>query len=210
MSGYYNLDLNPDTKPFGLRHELNAQYKGAQRFELAAPDAAGTMIVWARDLNEARDHLTNALYELIFAAGRNGEGAHNPQCPFCDGRTQRRGRNSNGTRIWKCQGECKRSFVLDRQWRGGIGHAAQSKKPAFVRLLLSGVSVRDAADQLRLNISTAGNWAEKVAANNPEMIEGLTCVCGKPIRHRGSCWYRMGLTQKAAKLTVARASGGVS
>lgn len=201
MSGYFNLELKPDVMPTGLRHELNRYYKGAQRFEMTAPDAAGTIVVWARNIEEARDHLVNALYDLVFAAGRNGAALANPKCPFCGARTQRGGRNSSGTRVWKCQGdECRRSFVLHRVWRGGINHPAQSKKPAFVRLYLSGVSVREAATQLRLNISTAANWAEQVAANNPDAIANLSCACGKPIRHRGSCWYRMGLQKKASRL----------
>jgi hypothetical protein len=96
--------------------------------------------------------------------------------------------------------------VLNRVWRGGINHPAQSKKPDFVRLYLSGVAVRDAAEQLRINISTAGNWAEQVAANNPEAIAGLSCACGKPIRHRGTCWYRLGIQQKAVRLTKGGAA----
>lgn len=201
MSGYFNLDLNPDVMPSGLRHELNQRYKGAQRFEMTAPDAAGTIVVWARNPEEAHDHLLNALYDLIFAAGRYGARTANPKCPFCGAHTQRAGRNSSGTRVWKCQGDdCKRTFVLNRVWRGGINHPAQSKKPAFVKLYLSGVSPREAAEKLGINIQTAHNWAEKVAANNPEAMLRLSCACGKPIRHRGTCAYRLGLKKRAMNL----------
>ena len=171
-------------------HVLNQPYKGSRRFEMKAPDAEGIIAVHARTEQEARDHLLNAFFELVF------RGAHrtfqNPACPFCSGRTQRKGRNSAGTRVWTCQNpECRRCFVLNRVWRGGINHPSQSKKPEFVRLFLAGVSVADAADRLHLNHSTAGNWADQVAANNPDALANLNCPCGKPIRHRGSCAHRM-------------------
>jgi transposase-like protein len=206
MSGYFNLELNPDVMPTGLRHKLNERYKGSQKFEISAPDAAGTLIVWARTRDEAQDHLVNAMFDLIFAAGRNGASVSNPKCPFCGAHTQRGGRNSSGTRVWSCQGvECRRKFVLNRAWRGGVNHPSQSKKPEFVRLLLSGITVRDAADQLKLSVSTAGNWAEKVAANHPEVIAELKCACGKPIRHRGTCSYRIAARQRTANLIKGNA-----
>lgn len=194
MSGYYNLELKPDLRGVTTRpHQLNRKYKSAQRFVMRAPDAPGTLVVWALDEQEARDHLINALFELLFRPAPGSALTSNPPCPFCGGHAQSHGRNSSGKRNWKCMAEaCGRYFVLDRVWRGGINHPAQSKKPEFVRLLLSGVSVRDAANRLNLHMNTAGNWAEKVAANNPEAMVSLSCPCGKPIRHRGSCWYRMG------------------
>jgi len=199
---YFHLDLKPDLRGVVSRpHALNDRYKGARRFEMKAPDSPGVLIVYARDEQEAREHLVNALFDLIFRPGPGSSLAANPKCPFCKGRTQSHGRNSAGKRNWKCMSaECGRYFVLDRVWRGGLSHPAQSKKPAFVKLLLSGVPLREAADKLKLNISTAGNWAEKVAANNPQAFESLQCPCGRPMRHRGSCSYRLGRHLAAQRL----------
>ncbi len=192
MSGYFDFDFNP-AMATTLRHTLNRPYKGARRFEFSAPDAAGTLIVYARDEDEGKAHLVNALFDLIFARNRVGASVTNPDCIFCGGRTESRGRNSSGTRAWRCLNpECRRSFVLDRTFRGGINHPTQSKKPEFSRLLLSGLTVREAAEKLNLNISTASNWAEKIAALNPGKLDSLTCPCGKRLRHRGTCWFRLG------------------
>jgi transposase-like protein len=187
--------------PVTYRHALNERYKGASRFELRAPDAEGVITVWARTEDEARDHLLNALFDLVFRGARIGAAVVNPKCPFCAGRTQRHGRNSAGKRSWKCQTvDCGRYFVLDRVWRGGINHPSQSKKPAIARLILAGLTPREAAEQLGVNIQTARNWAEQVAANNPEAINSLTCPCGRPIRHRGSCSFRMGKMQRSLQM----------
>ena len=74
MGGYFDIEYN-EHRPSGrgwesLRHELNKPYAGARRWELRAPDAAGTLIVWARDEAEARDHLMNCLWEVVFAKHR--------------------------------------------------------------------------------------------------------------------------------------------
>jgi transposase-like protein len=200
MTGYFNLDLRSDQMPVSEHHTLNRPYKGSRPFRMRAPDAEGLIIVHAASEDEARDHLINALFDLLFRSARLSTSAHNPPCPFCKGRTQRAGRNSSGTRVWQCvTPECRRQFVLHRVWKGGINHQAQSKKPEFVRLLLSGVPVAEAADRLRLNHSTAGNWAEKVAANNPQAIERLQCYCGKNIRHRGTCRFRLAKSLKSKR-----------
>lgn len=194
MSGYFNLELNPDQMPVKATHTLNRRYKGAARFEMRAPDAAGTLIVWARDEAEARDHLVNALFEMIFRSARNALSVSNPACPHCGGKTHRHGRNSSGKRTWHClNAECQSYFVLDRVWRGGINHPSATKKPQFARLLLSGTTVADAARSLGVKVSTAIQWAAQVAANNPERMDDLKCPCGRHIRHRGSCWYRQHL-----------------
>jgi transposase-like protein len=191
MSGYFNLELRPDQRPIKERHILNRPYKGSRPFEMRAPDAAGLIVIHARSLDEANDHAINAMFDLIFRSATAATAVHNPRCPFCNGRTQRHGRNSSGTRTWKCQAPgCQRYFVLDRVWRGGKGHAAQSKKPEFARLVLMGVPTMEAADRIGVNHDTAGRWAEQVAANNPEVMARLECPCGKNIRHRGSCEWR--------------------
>src|SRR5579863_4341462 len=46
---YFNLEFNPQMAT-SLVHCLNRRYKGAQKFPVTAPDAQGTLIVWARDL----------------------------------------------------------------------------------------------------------------------------------------------------------------
>lgn len=205
MSGYFNLELRPDQMPVKDRHILNQRYKGAKPYEMRAPDAAGMIVIYARSLDEANDHAINALFDLIFRSATAATAVHNPRCPFCNGKTQRHGRNSAGTRTWKCQRpDCQRYFVLDRVWRGGKNHQAQSKKPEFVRLLLSGVPAADAADRLGINHQTAGNWAEKVAANNPEAMAQFNCPCGKPIRHRGTCAHRLAKHLRAVKMALAR------
>src|ERR1700680_1211579 len=72
---------------------------------------------------------------------RVGAAVFNPPCIFCGGKRQSRGRNSSGTRGWRCMNPtCQRSFVIDRSFRGGINHPTQSKKPDFYREL--SVSVR--------------------------------------------------------------------
>ena len=45
---YFNLEFNPQMAT-SLVHCLNRRYKGAQKFPVTAPDAQGTLIVWARD-----------------------------------------------------------------------------------------------------------------------------------------------------------------
>jgi hypothetical protein len=140
---YFNLEFNPQMAT-SLVHCLNRRYKGAQKFPVTATDAQGTLIVWARDLQECREHLLNALFDLIFARNRVGAAVTNPPCIFCGGKTQSRGRNSSGTRGWRCVNpDCQRSFVLDRSFRGGINHPTQSKKPAFYQLVfVDGKTIR--------------------------------------------------------------------
>lgn len=189
MAGYFDFEFNAKlaTKPV---HTLNRPYKGARQIKMRAPDAGGTLIVWARSEEEARDHLANALFDLIFNKNRCGVSVENPACIFCGAKTQSHGRNSSGTRTWRCQNpECQRHFVIDRTFRGGINHPSQSKKPKFTMLVKSGVSVREAADRLGLGLHTASNWAQKLTALG--VLADVHCPCGKTITHRGSCAFRM-------------------
>lgn len=203
MSGYFNLELNPDMMPVKAVHTLNRPYKGAVKHRMRAPDADGELVVYARCEEEARDHLVNALFDLVFRGARLGVTARNPACLFCGGKTQRGGRNSAGKRVWKCQNlECRRSFVLDRTFKGGINHPSQSKKPAFVRLLTEGKTVAEAADLVGVCLHTAGNWAEKAEAMG--ILRGVNCPCGRPVRHRGSCAYRMSYRRDARGRMVAK------
>jgi len=200
MGGYFDIEYN-ERRPSGrgcesLRHQLNKQYAGARRWELHAPDAAGTLIVWARDEDEAHDHLLNALWEMIFAKHRVAAWLENPACIYCGGTTESRGRNSAGTQVWRCKSRgCRRSFVLDRIFRGGIHHPTQSKKPAFVRLVFQeGVPVAEACRRLQISHGAGDNWYQKALAVRRQMglDTDLRCPCGRALRHRGSCWYRMG------------------
>ena len=132
---YFNFEFNSKMAA-SLVHTLNRPYKGAHKFSATAPDAQGTLVIWARDTEECREHLLNALFDLIFARNRVGAAVTNPPCIFCGGKTQSRGRNSSGTRAWRCMNsDCQRSFVIDRTFRGGINHPTQSKKPDFHRLV---------------------------------------------------------------------------
>ncbi|MCU1260192.1 MAG: hypothetical protein JWO80_3077 [Bryobacterales bacterium] len=45
---YFNLEFNPQMAT-SLVHCLNQRYKGARKFTVTAPDAQGTLIVWALD-----------------------------------------------------------------------------------------------------------------------------------------------------------------
>jgi hypothetical protein len=186
---YFNFEFNPQMAT-SLVHCLNRRYKGARKFPVTAPDAQGTLIVWARDRQECHEHLLNALFDLIFARNRVGAAVTNPACIFCGGKTQSRGRNSSGTRGWRCVNpECQRSFVLDRSFRGGINHPTQSKKPEFRRLVfLEGKTIREACDELGLSPSAADNWFRKMVALGQRVDH--KCPCGKDVRHRGSCRFR--------------------
>src|SRR6202142_1785335 len=90
----------------------------------------------------------------------------NLQCIFCGGKTQSRGRNSSGTRAWRCMNpDCQRSFVIDRTFRGGINHPTQSKKPDFHQLVfIDGKTIREACDALGLSMSAGDNWFRKMVA----------------------------------------------
>lgn len=202
---YFNLEYVPARGPIEqAEHTLNRKYKSATLFALRAPDAFGTLHVWALDEEEAREHLVNACFDLIFNRRRVGACVDNPPCIHCGGRTQSGGRNSVGTRVWNCQApECRRKSVVNRYFRGGINHPAQSKKPAFARLILEGVSVPDAAMRTGVNRSTAGNWAAQVAAANRERLAELKCPCGKPMRHLGTCVVRL-TPEGRAKVAAAR------
>lgn len=186
---YFNFEFNPQMAT-SLVHCLNRRYKGARKFPVTAPDAQGTLTVWARDRQECHEHLLNALFDLIFARNRVGAAVTNPACIFCGGRTQSRGRNSSGTRGWRCVNpDCQRSFVLDRSFRGGINHPTQSKKPEFRRLVfVEGKTIREACDELGLSSSAADNWFRKMVALGQRVDH--KCPCGKAIRHRGSCRFR--------------------
>src|SRR5580692_1259500 len=98
---YFNFEFNSKMAT-SLVHTLNRPYKGARKFSATAPDAQGTLVIWARDTEECREHLLNALFDLIFARNRVGAAVSNPPCIFCGGKTQSRGRNSSGTRAWRC------------------------------------------------------------------------------------------------------------
>ena len=186
---YFNLEFNPQMAT-SLVHCLNRRYKGARKFPVTAPDAQGTLIVWARDRQECQEHLFNALFDLIFARNRVGAAVTNPACIFCGGKTQSRGRNSSGTRGWRCVNpDCQRSFVVDRSFRGGINHPTQSKKPDFHRLVVvEGKTIREACDELCLSASAADNWFKKMVALGQRVDH--KCPCGKEMRHRGSCRFR--------------------
>jgi hypothetical protein len=190
MSGYFNFQFKAGVAET-LTHTLNVRYKGARRFDITAPDAPGTLRVYARNEEEAADHLRNALFELIFNRGHCGASVENPACIYCGYRTESRGRNSSGTRGWRCLSrKCKRSFVINRQFRGGLNHPQQSKKPEFHRLVfVEGKTIGEARDILKISHGAACNWYEKMAA-----IAGgcdKKCPCGKPIRHRGTCSFRL-------------------
>ena len=190
---YFNLEYVPQRGPIErMSHTLNRTYRGAQRFAIRAPDAAGTLIIWARDEEEAREHLVNACFDLLFNRNRVGAAVENPRCIFCEGdRVESRGRNSVGTRAWRCLNpECRRSFVLNRAFRGGINHPSQSKKPAFARLLLDGIPVGEAGRRLGIHPHTAVQWGKQIEAANKEQFAALRCPCGKPLRHRGICVHR--------------------
>jgi len=186
---YFNFDFNQRIAS-SLVHCLNRRYKGARKFPVTAPDAQGTLIVWARDPEECREHLLNALFDLLFARNRVGATVGNPACIFCGGKTQSRGRNSSGTRAWRCVNpDCQRSFVLERSFRGGINHPSQSRKPEFRRLVfVEGKTIREACDALGLYTSTGGTWFTKMVALGQRVDH--KCPCGRDLRHRGSCQFR--------------------
>src|ERR1700674_5752052 len=116
---YFNFEFNSKMAT-SLVHTLNRPYKGAHKFSATAPDAQGTLVIWARDTEECREHLLNALFDLIFARNRVGAAVTNPPCIFCGRKTQSRGRNSSGTRAWRCMNpDCQRSFVMDGPSREG-------------------------------------------------------------------------------------------
>jgi transposase-like protein len=187
---YFNLEIDP-REARSLEHTLNRRYNGAQLFAVKAPDAAGTLKVWATDLDEAREHVLNAMFDLVFNRLRVGAHLENPKCIFCGHKTESRGRNSSGTRGYRCLNpECRRNFVLHRTFRGGVNHPSQSKKPEFARLLLAGTPVAEAADRLGLNHQTAGNWGAQIEALNCEKFAELKCRCGRALRHRGICIHR--------------------
>lgn len=209
-AGYFNLELNPKMA-FSLKHTLNRPYRGSQRFEVRAPDASGTLIVHARTPDEADEHLVNALFELIFNRNRCGAAVTNPACLYCGGPTEGRGRNSSGTRVWRCLNpECRRSFVPLRVWRGGINHSQQSKKPAFVRLIFDqGKTVREARDILGISDGAADNWYRAAVAARKGPPAGK-CPCGKPMRHRGSCKFRQNYGRTIREQLANAAAGGAS
>jgi hypothetical protein len=186
---YFNLEFNPQMAT-SLVHCLNRRYRGARKFPVTAPDAQGTLLVWARDPEERREHLLNALFDLLFARNRVGASVSNPACIFCGGKTQSRGRNSSGTRGWRCMNpDCWRSFVIDRSFRGGINHPTQSKRPEFHRLVfVEGKTIREACDALKLSMSAGDKWFRKMVAVGAKIDH--KCPCGRDLRHRGSCEFR--------------------
>ena len=199
---YFNFEFNPAIVS-SLVHTLNRPYNGARTFPAKAPDAQGTLIVWARDLEEYREHLLNALFDLIFSRNRVGAAAGNPACIFCGGKTQSRGRNSSGTRGWRCMNlDCQRSFVIDRTFRGGILHPTQSKKPEFHRLVcVEGKTIREACDALGISMGAGDNWYQKMLAVRKSIDH--KCPCGKELRHRGHVHFGRGTS-----LLVGRESPG--
>jgi len=195
---YFNLEFNSQMAT-SLVHCLNRRYKGARKFPVTAPDAQGTLIVWARDPQECREHLLNALFDLVFARNRVGAAVCNPACIFCGGKTQSRGRNSSGTRGWRCVNpDCQRSFVIDRSFRGGINHPTRSKKPDFYRLVfVDGKTIREACDALGVSMSAGDNWYRKMLAVQKRIDH--KCPCGKELRHRGACRFRQGYQLEKGK-----------
>lgn len=196
---YFNFEFDCELAR-SLVHYLNRSYKGARKFSATAPDAQGTLIVWARNLQECREHLLNALFDLIFARNRVGAAVCNPACIFCGGRTQSRGRNSSGTRCWRCMNPgCRRSFVIDRNFRGGIQHPTQSRKPEFHRLVfVEGKTIREACDCLGISMSAGDSWYQKMLAVGKQINH--RCPCGKELRHRGSCWFRQSYKRGSGKV----------
>jgi hypothetical protein len=186
---YFNLEFNPQMAT-SLVHCLNRRYRGARKFPVTAPDAQGTLLVWARDPEECREHLLNALFDLLFARNRVGASVSNPACIFCGGKTQSRGRNSSGTRGWRCMSpDCQRSLVIDRSFRGGINHPTQSKRPEFHRMVfVEGKTIREACDALKLSMSAGDKWFRKMVAVGAKIDQ--KCPCGRDLRHRGSCEFR--------------------
>jgi hypothetical protein len=195
---YFNFEFNREMAT-SLIHYLNRPYKGARKFSATAPDAQGTLIVWARNPQECREHLLNALFDLIFARNRVGAAVSNPVCIFCGARTQSRGRNSSGTRCWRCMNPgCRRSFVVDRNFRGGIQHPTRSQKPEFHRLVfVEGKTIREACDSLGISMSVGDSWYQKMLRAGKQ--NGHRCPCGKELRHRGSCWFRQSYKRGSGK-----------
>jgi hypothetical protein len=66
---YFNLEFNPQMAT-SLVHCLNRRYRGARKFPVTAPDAQGTLFVWARDPEECGEHLL----KMIVVAGPPGSG----------------------------------------------------------------------------------------------------------------------------------------
>ena len=60
---YFNFEFNSKMAT-SLVHTLNRPYKGAHKFSATAPDAQGTLVIWARDTEECREHLLNALFAI--------------------------------------------------------------------------------------------------------------------------------------------------
>lgn len=159
MSGYYDLTITAARASSG-RHTLNRHYRGASRFTMRAPDADGELVVWARSQREAEDHLTNALFDLLFARHRLGV---EPRCPGCGGEGTPRGRNAAGRRQWQCRNpECRRWFGARREGNGGVEHPASSLKLEFYRLHFGlGVSVDHARQRLGISRSAAYAWRRR-------------------------------------------------
>jgi len=126
-AGHWLFEFNPRAATT-LRHTLNRKYRGAQKFELRAPDAPGTLIVWARTAQEADEHVVNALFDLIFDRKRVGAFLDNPVCIYCGGPTQSRGRNSSGSQTWTCRNpSCRRSSHRDAPLFG-VAHAVETRR----------------------------------------------------------------------------------
>ena len=104
-------------------------------------------------------------------------------------KTQSRGRNSSGTRGWRCMNpDCQRSFVIDRSFRGGIiTHAVEEAG-------LSSAGVHRWQDnsrgvrRSRYLDERRHNWYQKMLAVRKRIDHN--CPCGKKLRHRGSCRFR--------------------
>ena len=203
---YFNFEFT-SRMATSLVHTLNRPYKGARKFSATAPDAQGTLVIWARDTEECREHLLNALFDLIFARNRVGAAVTNPPCIFCGGKTQSRGRNSSGTRAWRCMNpDCQRSFVIDRTFRGGINHPAQSKKPAFYQLVfVEGKTIREACGALGISMSAGDRWYQKMFAVRKRIEH--KCPCGKELRHPGACRFRQGYLARNGKYRDEKRSG---
>ena len=180
---YFNLEFNPQMAT-SLVHCLNRRYKGAQKFPVTAPDAQGTLIVWARDPQECREHLMNALFDLIFARNRVGAAITNPPCIFCGGKTQSRGRNSPVQKLALHESGCQRSFVIDRTFRGGINHPTQSKKLRFI-IVRRWPDNEGGVRRSRHLDEPGDNWYRKIFAVRKRIdhkcLPARNCATGGPV-----------------------------
>lgn len=179
MAGYFLLELT-QRRPAGNQHILNRFYRGAQRYQIQAPDADGVLFIWARTPDEAADHAWNALFELIFSRQRSNPELENPRCPECGSAAVGNGRTSAGTRRWRCTSEaCGRRFVPARTANGGPLHPQAEKRQAFYAAMRAGEPVTAACASLGIARATGYKWRRRFLAAL-ERIGGHHESCGVP------------------------------